>query len=128
MKKCIFYLNALLITTIILISCGQQKTSENKTSTTNETNRTEIIIKRNPEQRLDVANVFWKKEYTLFDLITDEPIFPITKGGLTIYQIYYSSNEDPTPHFGEFTPEQLEEHLFYKFKNKENCIKFCDSK
>jgi hypothetical protein len=128
MKKCIFYLNALLITTIILISCGQQKTSENKTSTTNEINRTEIIIKRNPEQRLDVANVFWKKEYTLFDLITDEPIFPITKGGRTIYQIYYSSNEDPTPHFGEFTPEQLEEHLFYKFKNKENCIKFCDSK
>jgi hypothetical protein len=128
MKKCIFYLNALLITTTILISCGQQKTSENKTSTTNEINRTEIIIKRNPEQRLDVANVFWKKEYTLFDLITDEPIFPITKGGRTIYQIYYSSNEDPTPHFGEFTPEQLEEHLFYKFKNKENCIKFCDSK
>ena len=38
------------------------------------------------------------------------------------------SIEDPTPHFGEFTPEQLEEHLFYKFKNKENCIKFCDSK
>ena len=128
MKKCIFYLNALLITTTILISCGQQKTSENKTSTTNEINRTEIIIKRNPEQRLDVANVFWKKEYTLFDLITDEPIFPITKGGRTIYQIYYSSIEDPTPHFGEFTPEQLEEHLFYKFKNKENCIKFCDSK
>ena len=85
-------------------------------------------INRDPEKRLDVANVYWKKQYTLFDLITDEPIFPIEKGGKIVYQIYYSSNEDPKPHFGEFTPEQLEKHLYYKFKNKENCIKFCDSK
>ena len=85
-------------------------------------------VKRNPDTSLDVANVFWNKKYTLFDYITDEPIFPLKKGGKIVYQIYYSSNEDPTPHFGEFTPEQLEKHLFYKFKNKQNCIKFCDSK
>ncbi len=85
-------------------------------------------IKRNPEKQLDVANVFWKKQYTLFDLITDEPIFPIKKGGKIVYQIYYSSNEDPRPRFGEFTPEQLEKHLYYKFKNRDNCQKFCDSK
>ncbi len=85
-------------------------------------------IKRDPEPRLDFANVYWKKKYTLFDLITDEPIFPIKKGGKIIYQIYYSSNEDRRPYFGEFTPEQLEKHLYYKFKNKENCMKFCDSK
>jgi hypothetical protein len=75
-----------------------------------------------------VANVFWKKQYTLFDFITDEPISPIKKGGKVFYQIYYSSNEDPTPHFGEFSPEHLEKHLYYKFKNRENCMKFCDSK
>jgi hypothetical protein len=65
--------------------------------------------------------------FGLFDLITDEPIFPIKKGGKVIDQIYCSSNEDLTPHFGEFTLEQREKHLYHKFKNKENCIKFCDS-
>ena len=85
-------------------------------------------VKRDSKSPLDVANVFWKKKYTLFDYISDEPINPLKKGGKIVYQIYYSSNEDPTPHFGEFTPEQLEKHLYYKFKNKQNCIKFCDSK
>ena len=81
-------------------------------------------IKRNIKLRSDFANVFWKKEYILFDLTTDEPIFPINKNGTFVYQIYYCSNEEKKPAFGEFTPEQLENHPFYKFKNKENCIKF----
>jgi hypothetical protein len=125
MKKNTTILGSFLFTLILLNNCGENKSNQLETK---ENHTTSPVISRNPEPRLDVANVFWKKEYTLFDLITDEPIFPISKGGKTIYQIYYSSNEDPTPHFGEFTPEHLENHLFYKFKDKENCIKFCDSK
>lgn len=82
-------------------------------------------ILRDPESRKDYANVFWKKEYTLFDLITDDPIFPIIKNGEKIYYVYYSSNEDPNLYQGSFTEDQLENHFFYKFKNKDSCIEFC---
>ena len=85
-------------------------------------------INRDPNDRKDFANVYWKKQYTLFDLITDEPIFPVDINGTPIYKIYYSSNEDPNPYYKEFTAEQLEKHLFYKFKNKENCMVFCNRK
>ena len=47
-----------------------------------------------------------------------ECVFPINKNGTFVYQIYYCSNEEKKPAFGEFTPEQLENHPFYKFKNK----------
>ena len=50
-------------------------------------------IKRDPSAK-DYANVFYKSKYTLFDLLTDKPIFPNSKG---IYNIYYASNEEPTP-------------------------------
>jgi hypothetical protein len=83
---------------------------------------------RDPDMRKDYANVFWNKQYTLFDLITDEPIFPKEKNGKKIYTIYYSSNEDPKPYKGTFTEIELERHLFYKFKNKRSCKKFCQSK
>jgi len=125
MKKNTTILGSFLFILILLNSCGENKSNQLETK---ENYTTATVISRSPEPKLDVANVFWKKEYTLFDLITDEPIFPISKGGKTIYQIYYSSNEDPIPHYGEFTSEQLENHLFFKFKNKENCIKFLDSK
>jgi hypothetical protein len=85
-------------------------------------------IHRDPDTRKDFANVFWKKQYTLFDLITDKPIFPKVINGEKIYSIYYSSNEDPKPYKGEFTEAQLERHLYYKFKNKRSCKKFCKSK
>ena len=85
-------------------------------------------INRDPDDRKDFANVYWKKQYTLFDLITDEPIFPVNVNGTLIYKIYYSSNEDPNPYYKEFTAEQLENNLFYKFKNKENCMIFCNRK
>ena len=85
-------------------------------------------ITRDPDPRKDVANVFWKKQYTLFDLLTDEPIFPTVINGEKIYKIYYSSNEDPKPHKGTFTEEQLQKHLFYKFKDKKSCLNFCKSK
>ena len=85
-------------------------------------------LKRDPDSRKDFANVYWKSEYTLFDKATDEPIFPINKNEVLVYQIYYSSNENPKPFYGEFTEGELERHLFYKFKNKENCMLFCDRK
>ena len=117
MKK-IFLLGIVLCITcsIIATSCVKKEMIQEKK------------IVRNPDTRLDFANVFWKTEYTLFDLISDEPIFPIQKNGETIYQIYYSSNEDPNPYYGEFTPDELERFLFYKFKNLETCEKFCNSK
>jgi hypothetical protein len=85
-------------------------------------------VTRDPDSRKDFANVFWKKSYTLFDLVTDEPIFPIIENGQKIYKIFYSSNEDPNPYYGSFTEEQLERHLFYKFKDIKSCKKFCNSK
>ena len=83
---------------------------------------------RDPDTRKDYVNVFWKKQYTLFDLITDKPIFPKEINGEKIYKIYYSSNEDPKPNKGSFTEMELERHLYYKFKNKRSCRKFCKSK
>jgi hypothetical protein len=88
----------------------------------------EVSIVRDPDSRKDYANVFWKRKYTLFDLITDEPIFPEVENGQKIYKIYYSSNEDPNPYQESFTETQLENHLFYKFKNKESCMEFCKSR
>jgi hypothetical protein len=74
----------------------------------------EVSIVRDPDSRKDYANVFWKRKYTLFDLIADEPIFPEIENGQKIYIIYYFSNEDPNPYQGSFTEPQLENHLFYK--------------
>ena len=79
---------------------------------------------RDQKTRKDIANVKWKQPYTLFDLTTDEPIFPVNVNGTLIYKIYYTSNEKPTPKYGEFTVGQLENHPYYKFKNKVNCITF----
>lgn len=80
---------------------------------------------RDPNTRKDIANVFWNPEYTLFDLFTDEPIYPQVNGK---YAIWYSSNEDPIPRFKELTAEQLRVFAFYKFKSLENCRKWCDGK
>ena len=88
---------------------------------------TAIKINTNPRQ--GSQNVFFDKNYTLFDQSrTDLPIFPVNKNGKIVYQIYYSSNEDPVPYYGEFTPSQRESHHYYKFKNKETCQEFCRSK
>jgi serine/threonine protein kinase len=86
-------------------------------------------IKINPNPRQGSQNVFFDKNYTLFDQSRpDLPIFPVNKNGEIVYQIYYSSNEDPRPYFGEFTTSQMESHLFYKFKNIETCQEFCRNK
>ena len=88
-----------------------------------------ITLKRDTRYpRKDFANVYWISEYTLFDKATDEPIHPEIKDGKKIYKIYYSSNENPVPSYGEFTVDQLEKLRRYKFKNKKNCLIFCDKK
>jgi hypothetical protein len=83
-------------------------------------------IKINPNPTGGSQNVFFNKNYTLFDQKTNEPIYPVNKNGTIVYQIYYTSNEDPKPYYGEFTPEKLEKHLYYKFKNYNNCKNWCD--
>jgi hypothetical protein len=75
--------------------------------------------------RFDVANVYYKSAYALFDLLTDEVITPNVSG---TYDIWYSSNEDPKPYSRTFTKAQMTSFLFYKFKNKENCQRWCDLK
>ena len=97
-------------------------------NTSNGNTSASSFIIRDPDPRKDYANVFWKSKYTLFDLITDEPIFPIVTNGIKVYKIYYSSNENPMPFNGEFTERELESLLYYKFKDKTSCLKFCNSK
>jgi len=75
--------------------------------------------------RFDVANVYYKAAYTLFDELTDEVISPNIAG---TYDIYYTSNEDPKPYSKTLTKTQLTSFLFYKFKNKANCQRWCDLK
>jgi hypothetical protein len=75
--------------------------------------------------RTDFANVYYKSAYTLFDLLTDEVITPTVSG---TYDIWYSSNEDVKPYQKTLTKAQLSSFLFYKFKNKENCQRWCDLK
>ena len=84
-------------------------------------------ILRDPQPK-DFANVYWESPYTLFDLLTDEPIFPVFENRRKIYKIYYSSNEDPRVFYGEFTINRLQDHFFYKFSSKENCQNCCDRK
>ena len=80
--------------------------------------------KRDPRPK-DVANVFWNPDYPLFCLRCDKPITPDQEG---TYDLWYSSNEDPQPSHGVFEETDLQSHLFYKFKDQENCQQWCASK
>ena len=80
-------------------------------------------ISRDPDTRKDFANVFYKQQYTLFDLWSDEPIFPDKSG---MYNIYYTTNENRTPKSYNGTPSQLQGMSVYKFKNYNNCKYWCD--
>ncbi len=86
---------------------------------------TSVAQNRDTKNSKDYANVFWNPQFTLFDLLTDEPIYPQVNGK---YKIWYSSNEDPKPYSKECTPQELQGLTFYKFKTLENCQKWCDSK
>ena len=85
--------------------------------------QTIIKIKRDPENRKDYANVFFKTQYTLFDLWSDEPIFPDEN---EIYHIYIATNENKTPKEFNGTAYELSTHIAYKFINYENCKNWCD--
>lgn len=103
--------------------------SEPKNSKIEETETLyKTAITRSPEPRKDIANVFWKKEYTLFDKLTDEPIFPYKNNGLLVYKIYCSTNESLIAEYVELSPEQLQKKIAYKFLNFENCNKWIESK
>jgi hypothetical protein len=84
----------------------------------------EVSISRDPRPK-DVANVFYDGNYTLFDLLTDEPILPNSDGE---YDIWYSSNEDPSPYNIVMSKTQLSNHRYYKFKTKANCVQWCNNK
>jgi len=74
-------------------------------------------VKRDPEPRKDIANVYYKIQYTLFDLWSDEPILPIDG----YYTIYYTTNENKTPKQFRGTAQDLTKMTVYKFKNLSNC-------
>lgn len=78
--------------------------------------------KRDPDPRKDFANVFYNPQYTLFDLWSDEPIFPDKTG---LYTIYYATNEDKTPRQYIGKPEEIKVLVAYKFKNFQNCNSWC---
>jgi len=85
----------------------------------------QVVVKRNNQVSKEAANVNWSKEFTLFDYTTDEPIFPLIRNGQAVYKIYYASKEDLRPNYGEFSVTQVEGLKYYKFKNRETCLKFC---
>ena len=87
-------------------------------------NNNTAVIKRDPRAK-DVANVFWDPEFTLFCKLTDEPIFPNSENN---YDMWFSSHEEPYPHHGIFSKDELPGLLFYKFKDFETCKKWCDAK
>ncbi len=82
-----------------------------------------IKINRDPDNRKDYANVFFKTQYTLFDYWSDEPIFPDEN---EIYHIYYATNENKTPKEFIGTAYQLSTYIAYKFSNFENCKNWCE--
>jgi hypothetical protein len=84
----------------------------------------DISIERDPRSK-DVANVFYDPNYKLFDLLTDEPILPNSEGQ---YDIWYSSNEDPSPHNIILNKTELSNHRYYKFKTNANCVQWCNNK
>ena len=73
----------------------------------------------------DYANVYWQTNFNLFDLLTDELIQPDANG---VYKFYYSSNENPIVTYKELSASQLPNFLFYKFKTKDNCLKWTEIK
>jgi ribosomal protein L37E len=78
---------------------------------------------RDPDNRRDYANVFYKPKYALFDYWTDEPIYPNQSGE---YSIYYASNENKIPKLFKGTANELAALKKYKFKNFENCSNWCN--
>jgi len=73
-------------------------------------------VRRSPELKKDYANVFYDTNYTLFDLFSDEPIFPDESGK---YDIIISSNENKSPQKFTGTGLELSKRRMFKFKSLE---------
>jgi hypothetical protein len=108
----------------------QESTAKNADQTkTGKKSQTESTGKlfRGHESK-DRKNVYWQRDFSLFDMLTDEEIHPTNVNGRLIYRIYYASNERPFLQYGEFDAESLEKLLYYKFKTKKSCLEFCNSR
>ena len=81
------------------------------------------IVNRDPDSRQDFANVYYNPNYILFDLWSDEPIFPDENG---LYHIFYATNENKVPYSFNLTGKELSNYYVYNFKNYENCINGCN--
>ena len=68
------------------------------------------------------ANVYWDPRYPLRCLVTGEIVEPDADGN---YSLWYSSNEDPTPHHILIHKDRLSRFLFYKFQSREICEGWC---
>ena len=82
----------------------------------------QVLINRDPDSRKDYANLFYKTQYTLFDLLTDEPIFPDKNN---IYHIYYATNKKKPKDFNG-TADQLSRLQGYKFTGLRSCMRWCN--
>lgn len=90
-----------------------------------QSSKNNLSTKRDPNPRKDFANVFYNPKYTLFDLFTDEPIFPDSRG---VYHIYAATNENKIPKPLKGNAQEISEATVYKFKNYKNCKAWCDGK
>jgi hypothetical protein len=80
-------------------------------------------VNRDTRGSKDYVNVFYDPQYTLFDLWSDEPIFPDANG---VYNIYYATNENKIPKQYSGRGSDLSSLTVYKFKNYKNCRNWCD--
>ncbi|MFM2101307.1 MAG: hypothetical protein RIR05_293, partial [Bacteroidota bacterium] len=85
----------------------------------------ERYIQREPGTRRDYANVFYNPQYTLFDFWNDEPIFPDNDG---LYTIYTATEERKVPVLLIGNAYTISKELAYKFKNRLNCLNWCNNK
>lgn len=96
--------------------------SEDIQNGNNQTSRTDYLLRDNSNTK-DYANVYYNPKYTLFDLLTDEPIYPDHNNN---YSLYYATNEDKTPKYFYGSISELRELYVYKFKNLNNCQSWCN--
>lgn len=99
--------------------------SSSSITMTDRSPSTSKTVIRDNSVRKDIANVFYSSKYTLFDHLTDEPIFPDENG---MYHIYCATNEDKTPRKKSVTVRELENMRVYKFKDYTNCANWCTKK
>jgi len=113
------------ITLLILVCSFLIYKNSNSKSEVIDNKETNHIQTNRDSRPKDVANVFYDSKYALFDLETDEEIYPNNDGN---YDIWYSSNEVPKPFHIILNKIEITNFSFYKFKNKKNCVSWCSKK